>query len=122
MRRRGRKAGETSTPAAMPREIDERIERDRDYHTSSKHTYHSVRSNPHTLDWANRPSPFRVFANHPKLDLPRDLIAADAAALPVLAHGVAGLPVEHAHPPQDLRTLASWLHLASGITGERKVG
>ena len=29
-------------------------------------------TNPHKLDWPNQPSPFRVFPDHPKVDLPTD--------------------------------------------------
>ena len=122
-RRSRRKANaETKTPAAMPREILDRIDRVAEYHRASKHTYHSVRTNPHKPDLANQPSPFRVFPDCPKVDLPTDRLQADAPALAVLADGLGGLPPERLHPPQDLRTLASWLHLANGITGERRAG
>jgi SagB-type dehydrogenase family enzyme len=122
MRRRRKRAGETRTPAEMPREIVERVERIREYHASTLHTYESVRLNPNKLDWSTRPSPFREFPDHPKVDLPSDLIDADAPALTVLSQGLSGLPDDATHPPQDLRTLASWLKLANGVTEERKVG
>jgi SagB-type dehydrogenase family enzyme len=123
LRRARRKANaETRTPAAMPREILERIDRVRDYHRASKHTYLSVRTNPHKPDWSNQPNPFRVFGDLPKVELPTDRIVAEAPALAVLSDGLSGLPPEQLHPPHDLRTLASWLHLANGITGERRVG
>jgi len=48
IRRIRRKANaETRTPASMPREILDRIDRVQDYHRASKHTYLSVRTNPH---------------------------------------------------------------------------
>ena len=122
LRRERKHADETGVAAEMPREILDRIERVREYHNASKHTYASVRTSPHKLDWPNQPGAFRVFADHPKIELPRDLIPATAAALSVLSEGLSGLPDAEKHPPQDLRTLASWLHLANGITGERRVG
>lgn len=119
---RRKASAETKTPAALPREILDRIDRVRDYHWASKHTYQSVRGNPHKPDPVNQPSPFRLFPDHPKVDLPTDRLDADAPALAVLAEGLGGFAPELLHPPQDLRTLASWLHLANGITGERQAG
>jgi SagB-type dehydrogenase family enzyme len=121
LRRRRKAAREAADAAAasVPREIFDRIERIADYHNSTKHTYASVRANQQKLDWSSQPKPFRVFADHPKVDLPKELIAAEAQALRVLSDG---LHQGALHPPQDLTTLASWLHLASGITGEGRVG
>src|SRR5215211_69186 len=116
-RSRRKAAAETKTPAAMPREIRDRIDRVVEYHRGSKHTYQSVRTNPHKPDLSIQPSPFRVFPDHPKVELPTDRLQAEAPALSVLADGLSGLPQELHHPPQDLRTLSSWLHLANGITG-----
>src|ERR1700687_1278493 len=31
------------------------------YHQATKHTYHSVRSSAHYLDWSNQPNPFRTY-------------------------------------------------------------
>src|SRR4051812_50224577 len=91
--RRGRRkrAGETNTPAQMPREIVERIERVREYHESTKHSYESVRLNPNKLDAANVPCAFRTFPDHPKVELPTDVIEIDAPALTVLSEGLSGL-------------------------------
>jgi len=30
------------------------------YHEATKHSYASIRTNPHFLDWANQPMPFKV--------------------------------------------------------------
>lgn len=113
--KRRKRSGDTRTPAQMPREILDRIERIREYHNSSKLSYVSVRTNPHKLDWPNQPNPFRIFADAPKIDLPREIMPADAPALTVLSEGVVG-----PHPPQDLKTLATWLHLANGVTGKHR--
>jgi SagB-type dehydrogenase family enzyme len=124
-RRRSRRAAaaEAAAPAEMPREILDRIQRVREYHESTKHTYASVRTNQHALDWSTQPSPFRIFREHPKVELPRDLKIPDPPALAVLSDGVSAARASAdeaggAHTPQDLRTLAHWLHLACGITSE----
>ena len=31
------------------------------YHQATKHTYQSVRTGAHFLDWANQPDPFRTY-------------------------------------------------------------
>src|SRR5688572_2672086 len=118
--RRSRK--EKRAPAPMPREIVERIERVREYHAASKHTYASVRTNPQKVEWSEQPSPFRIFEAHPKVDLPKDVLPADVPSLSVMSDGVAGLHGDSPRPGQDLLTLTTWLKLANGIVGERKVG
>src|ERR1700692_2988938 len=35
------------------------------YHQATKHTYHSVRSSAHYLDWKNQPNPFRTYEGAP---------------------------------------------------------
>jgi SagB-type dehydrogenase family enzyme len=35
------------------------------HHQATKHTYHSVRENPHHLDWSNQPDPFRTYEGAP---------------------------------------------------------
>jgi SagB-type dehydrogenase family enzyme len=125
-RRSRRAAAEAAAPAEMPREILDRIQRVREYHESSKHTYASVRTNQHALDWSTQPSPFRIFREHPKVDLPRELNLPDPLALAVLSEGVSGARAGGEQPvantPQSLMTLARWLHLACGITGEVRGG
>ncbi|MBZ5662180.1 MAG: SagB/ThcOx family dehydrogenase [Acidobacteriia bacterium] len=40
------------------------------YHHATKHTYHSVRSSAHYLDWRNQPDPIRTYEGAPILALP----------------------------------------------------
>jgi SagB-type dehydrogenase family enzyme len=42
-------------------ELNEETERLFAYHQATKHTYHSVRSSAHYLDWKNQPNPFRTY-------------------------------------------------------------
>lgn len=35
------------------------------YHDATKHCYLSIRSNPHFLDWANQPLPFKIYPAEP---------------------------------------------------------
>src|SRR5665213_603984 len=40
------------------------------YHQATKHTYDSVRSGAHYLDWKNQPNPFRTYEGAPTIALP----------------------------------------------------
>jgi hypothetical protein len=41
------------------------------YHEGSKHSHRSIRNDPHFLDWANRPRPFKIYPKIEPLPLPR---------------------------------------------------
>ena len=45
--------------------VNEETERLFDYHQATKHTYDSVRTNAHFLDWRNQPDPFRTYEGAP---------------------------------------------------------
>jgi SagB-type dehydrogenase family enzyme len=42
------------------------------YHHATKHTYQSVRTNAHFLDWHNQPDPFRTYGGVPLIALPAE--------------------------------------------------
>src|SRR3954471_23706152 len=56
----------------------------REYHERTKHSVESVRGEPHLLDWANMPDPFRHYEDVPVLDLPADPPSPQLPALSVL--------------------------------------
>ncbi len=47
------------------------IEEAKRYHQTTKHSYQSVRTNTHTLDWDNRPSVYKVYSDLALAPLPR---------------------------------------------------
>lgn len=57
------------------------IEEARNYHAATKHSYWSVRLGGHSLDWANKPRPYKVYPGLPAVPLPRDVTPPDAEAL-----------------------------------------
>src|SRR5574341_811798 len=63
------------------------------YHNGTKHSYQSVRSSRHSLDFSNQPTPFKIYKTLEPIPLPREL-----QAIPML------------------------LYLSAGITRERHVG
>lgn len=85
-----------------------------DYHNATKHSRSSVRTNPHSLDWANQPLPFKIY---PKLDLiplPRELREIGVPALRAVAEVA---KCDNARP--DLQTLSELLYFSAGVTRRR---
>ena len=87
------------------------------YHDGTKHSYWSIRNNPHFLDWANRPQPFRIYPNIAPLPLPRDVPQTGVAALSSISEP---LPLSRADSVPDVQDLARILYFSAGITKQRK--
>src|SRR6266567_7202216 len=87
------------------------------YHDGTKHSYGSIRNNPHFLDWPNRPSPFKIYPKIEPFSLPRDVPQTGVAALSAISE-----PVSWAGGDSfpDLQDLARILYFAAGITKQRK--
>jgi SagB-type dehydrogenase family enzyme len=86
------------------------------YHNATKHSYNSVRNNPHFLDWGNQPLPFKVYAALEPLPLPREVRQTGVAALSAIAESI----YTEANAAPDLEALAQLLYLTAGITRHRK--
>ncbi len=85
----------------------------RRYHDFTKHSYLSIRADGHYLDWANQPSPFKIYPAIEPIPLPRSLVQTLAPALEV----VASTRVEFAgDKTPDLTRLASILYYSAGVT------
>jgi len=85
----------------------------RQYHDLTKHSYWSIRADKHYLDWANQPSPFKIYPAIEPIPLPRSLVQTLAPALEV----VASTGVEFAgEKTPDLARLASILYYSAGVT------
>jgi SagB-type dehydrogenase family enzyme len=87
------------------------------YHEGTKHSYRSVRSSTHFLDWANRPQPFKIYPAIETIALPRDLSQTGVAALAAISERV---PTTNGNAVPDLRELARILFFSAGITKQRK--
>src|SRR6478735_9064294 len=100
-------------PVVFPQDVVERIARVAGYHRDSKHTYQSVRQPRPAMEGGDHQSPYREFTDPslPPVKLPRDILDASTPALALLADGVGAVADAIEHPPQNLRTLASWLYL-----------
>ena len=86
------------------------------YHDSTKHSYWSIRNDPHFLDWANRPQPFKIYPKLERLPLPRDVSQTGVAALSALSDALSS---SRADSVPDLQDLARILYFSAGITKQR---
>src|SRR5256885_16485923 len=58
------------------------------YHEATKHSYLSIRTNPHLLDWANQPLPFKIYPTLERVRLPGEVRPTGIAALSAIAESV----------------------------------
>jgi len=86
------------------------------YHEATKHSFASVRANAHSLDFANQPLPFKIYATLDPIRLPAEVRQTGVAALSAIAESVP--PQTDAAP--DLEAVAQLLYLSAGITRHRK--
>jgi len=86
------------------------------YHDATKHSFASIRSQAHSLDWANQPLPFKIYPTLDIMPLPRDVPQSGVAALSAIA---ARIPADTNALP-DLDAISQLLYLSAGITRARK--
>src|SRR5256885_10183273 len=86
------------------------------YHDGTKHSYWSIRHNPHFLDWANRPLPFKIYPKIEPFSLPRDVPQTGVAALATIS---APVPRVGGDSAPELQDLARILYFSGGITKQR---
>ena len=87
------------------------------YHNGTKHSYLSVRTNAHYLDWDNRPTPFKVYKSIEDVQLPRELESTGMSALDCISHP----PVQDQNSRElDLKTLSHLFYFSAGITKQKE--
>ena len=85
------------------------------YHDATKHSYTSIRTNPHFMDWSNQPLPFKIYPTLEPMRLPPELRQTRVAALSAITESIpAG-----ANASPDLEAIAQLLYLSAGITRKR---
>src|SRR5262245_17707857 len=85
-----------------------------DYHNSTKHSYISIRSSPHFLDWDNQPLPFKVYPDIQPVPLPRAIDPTGVAALDAIIDADADATAK-----LNLMSLASILYYSAGVTKKK---
>src|ERR1700752_1456144 len=89
------------------------IERARRYHDQTQHSPQSVRESRHTLDWDNKPSPFKLYPELPVISLPRDFPPPVGDTFEALS-GPPGAEI-----PLDIGRLAALLYFCAGVTKQK---
>ena len=88
----------------------------RHYHDTTKHSYRSIRTGGHYLDWSNYPLSFKIYSDLEPIPLPREWIESGVDAL----SAVSATGPRAAEATLDLRSLASILYHSAGITRRRQ--
>ena len=91
------------------------------YHDATKHSYWSVRSSTHYLDWSNQPVPFKIYRTLPAMSLSLHQTgdaASGIAALSAISQPLFVAPEGEAAVP-DLKALAQILYFSAGITKKK---
>ena len=87
------------------------------YHDLTKHSYWSIRTSPHYLDWSNQPSPFKIYPSIDPIALPVEFSLTGVTALDAAAsRGVAA----SGESRPTIEQLASLLLYSAGVTKEKK--
>jgi SagB-type dehydrogenase family enzyme len=86
------------------------------YHDGSKHSYWSIRNHPHSLDWANRPLPFKIYPKIEPLPLPREVPQTGVVVLSAISEPV---PSSRTDSLPGIQDLARLLYFSAGITKQR---
>ena len=88
-----------------------------DYHESTKHSWERIRANPHALDFANMPCPFKVYCDVARQPLSTHLADSAVPALAALAEPGVQTSGDRTPGRNELARLLS----AVGITKRRRV-
>jgi SagB-type dehydrogenase family enzyme len=94
------------------------IEAARVFHEITKHSYTSVRSSPHFLDWDIKPIPYKIYPGAASIALPRDLSLSSTPTLAALSSYV---PADFS-APIDTAVLTRILFCSDGLTRHKRVG
>ncbi len=86
------------------------------YHNGTKHSYQSIRTNLHYLDWENQPIPFKIYSGVEPIPLNRQLSSSGMPALAAIGTAVAS-DKEFVAPTSQ--SLAEILFLSAGVTRRR---
>jgi SagB-type dehydrogenase family enzyme len=87
------------------------------YHNGTKHSYLSVRANPHALDWENKPLLFKIYPTLEITRLPKDFRQTGVSALSAVASQ--GIPAKGKRVP-TFEDVAQLLFFTAGVTRSRK--
>jgi SagB-type dehydrogenase family enzyme len=85
------------------------------YHDATKHSFTSIRTNAHFMDWSIQPLPFKIYPTLDPIALPDELRQTGVATLSAISECI---PANTRSAP-DLEAVAQLLYLSAGITRKR---
>src|SRR5260370_31576406 len=88
------------------------------YNEATKHSYTSVRTNPHFLDFGNQPLPFKIYTSLEPSRMPTEVRQTGVAAISAIAARLPDPVPANAAP--DLEAVAQLLYLSAAITRQQK--
>jgi SagB-type dehydrogenase family enzyme len=96
-----------------------------DYHEATKHSEISIQLSRHSLDWNNKPRPFKIYTKLPSILLPSDFSKPDIDAITCIKavkiiNAITAGATNTTNPKLDIRKLAEILFFSAGITREMK--
>ena len=86
------------------------------YHDGTKHSWQSIHTDAHFLDFPNQPLPFKIYEDLEPIALPKDFSSTGMAALSAIADPGDSVP---AGTVLDVGSLAAILYYSAGITKRR---
>lgn len=89
--------------------VNEETERLFAYHHATKHSYHSVRTNSHFLDWRNQPDPFRTYEGASLIKLPAESGFPMAGTFATMAALAKGTRTDGGSKFQEVQLDMAWL-------------
>jgi SagB-type dehydrogenase family enzyme len=88
------------------------------YHESTKHSEISLRTSGHYLDWANKPSQFKIYKDLTSVSLPKNFPQPEAEPLTAIA----GRSLQREPVNLGLAELAELLYFSAGLTRKYRFG
>ena len=87
-----------------------------DYHETTKHSWERIHADPHSLDFANMPRPFKIYSDVARKPLPTDMTDSSVPALLALAEPRARTGGKRVPSLNEMARLLS----AVGVTKRRR--
>ena len=88
----------------------------REFHDQTAHSYQSIRSSGHELDWDTKPLLYKIYPDLPEIELPRDFA-------PLAVDTLSALDPERTPPVEtvpSLESLACLLFFSAGVTRKKQ--
>ena len=89
------------------------------YHRASRYVAGQPKYQPQA-DADARPIIHRIYEHAPKVPLSTTLLDAPVAAIAIMENGRDAMPDSQLSPPQDLKTLSTWLFMSDGMIPVRR--